>query len=217
MEYLPEKKRTQKIQALKKEEKTRNYREFLADQGVVLALVKYLLALRTADPKPEDPVEHLRDYFGRYRDPMWDVVDQLTQENQQLKEQEIPQLEIRLKELQLEIEADQREFKAKACYRCLDPERTNQVSTKLMIQKLSGLPKFDIDVKLEFGEFFRHFCTITQDESLGGEMNYDRYEQQVELFMRAFRDNQPPFQGDLENEIYKRFVQTLRDNYGGVK
>lgn len=40
MEYLPEKKRTQKIQALKKEEKTREFREFLADQGVVLALVK---------------------------------------------------------------------------------------------------------------------------------------------------------------------------------
>jgi hypothetical protein len=34
-----------------------------------------LLALRQSSPWPEDPVEHLRDYFGRHRDPMWDVVE----------------------------------------------------------------------------------------------------------------------------------------------
>lgn len=51
-----------------------------------------ILALRTADPKPDDPVEHLRDYFGRYRDPMWDVVEQLTVENEKIR-QDLPDLE----------------------------------------------------------------------------------------------------------------------------
>jgi hypothetical protein len=40
MEYLPEKKRTQKVQVMKKDEKTKQFREYLADSDVVLAIVK---------------------------------------------------------------------------------------------------------------------------------------------------------------------------------
>ena len=40
MEYLPEKKRTQQSQIRKKENKLRDYRQFLADKEVVLAIVK---------------------------------------------------------------------------------------------------------------------------------------------------------------------------------
>jgi hypothetical protein len=43
-----------------------------------------LLALRQSDPWPSDPVEHLRDYFGKARDPMWDVVESLEAENAQI-------------------------------------------------------------------------------------------------------------------------------------
>jgi len=45
-----------------------------------------ILALRSADPKPADPVQHLRDYFGEVRDPMWDVVDQLKAENSDIRD-----------------------------------------------------------------------------------------------------------------------------------
>ena len=40
MEYLPEKKRTQKTQILKKETKIREFRQQLVDNNVVLAIVK---------------------------------------------------------------------------------------------------------------------------------------------------------------------------------
>ena len=40
MEYLPEKKRTQKTQILKKEQKIRQFRQELVDNNVVLAIVK---------------------------------------------------------------------------------------------------------------------------------------------------------------------------------
>ena len=40
MEYLPEKKRTQQAQVRKKEAKLKEFRGFLADKEVVLALVK---------------------------------------------------------------------------------------------------------------------------------------------------------------------------------
>lgn len=45
MEYLPEKKRTQQAQIRKKEEKLKNFRKYLADKEVVLALVKCKLSL----------------------------------------------------------------------------------------------------------------------------------------------------------------------------
>jgi hypothetical protein len=45
-----------------------------------------ILALRSADPKPSDPVQHLRDYFGEVRDPMWDEVDRLTSENADIRD-----------------------------------------------------------------------------------------------------------------------------------
>lgn len=49
-----------------------------------------ILAVRQADPWPAEPVEHLRDYYGRTRDPMWDVVDSLKEENAVISDQEIP-------------------------------------------------------------------------------------------------------------------------------
>jgi hypothetical protein len=47
MEYLPEKKRTQKSQVLKKEDKTRKFREYLANNDVVLSMVKCKLTTTT--------------------------------------------------------------------------------------------------------------------------------------------------------------------------
>ena len=40
MEYLPEKKRTHKAQVAKKEAKIADFRQYLADKEVVLAIVK---------------------------------------------------------------------------------------------------------------------------------------------------------------------------------
>ena len=40
MEYLPEKNRTQKMQTIKKEEKLKGFREYLANSDTVLAMVK---------------------------------------------------------------------------------------------------------------------------------------------------------------------------------
>ena len=40
MEYLPEKRRTQKTQVLKKEQKIREFRGYLADKDIVLSFTK---------------------------------------------------------------------------------------------------------------------------------------------------------------------------------
>ena len=45
MEYLPEKKRTQQAQIRKKEQKLKDFRHYLADKDVVLAMVKCKLTI----------------------------------------------------------------------------------------------------------------------------------------------------------------------------
>jgi hypothetical protein len=41
-------------------------------------------------------------------------------------------------------------------------------------------------------------------------LDYDKYDRVMSLFERAFKDNQPPFQGDLENETYKGLLAKFK-------
>ena len=117
MEYLPEKKRTQQAQVRKKEEKLKNFRKFLADKEVVLALTKCkfflqiyqnlniiltrlfpnldLLSVRSQKQWPEDPNQHLVDYFGQYRDPLWDRMAEWQEEMDAMR-YEIPDLQTKV-------------------------------------------------------------------------------------------------------------------------
>ena len=36
-----------------------------------------LLSVRCQKQLPEDPDKHMRDFFGNYRDPMWDKMDEI--------------------------------------------------------------------------------------------------------------------------------------------
>jgi hypothetical protein len=47
--------------------------------------------VRGKEPWTKDPLVHLRDYFGEERSPMWDVVEELKEENIQIQE-ELPGL-----------------------------------------------------------------------------------------------------------------------------
>ncbi|KAM3135140.1 hypothetical protein pb186bvf_012786 [Paramecium bursaria] len=89
------------------EYKEREFREYLVDQGMTLAIVKcktiaqfnqqVLLSLRNADKKPDSPSQALMDYFSAQKSG-WDEfetlkqnVDNLESENHELN-QEIQQL-----------------------------------------------------------------------------------------------------------------------------
>ncbi|KRX02525.1 hypothetical protein PPERSA_11865 [Pseudocohnilembus persalinus] len=79
----------------KTEIKQKDFREYIAQNDVVLAIVKFLLSIKNAEELPENPQQVLLDYFGDYRDEeKWgdfdnleDAVNQITQENDQLAEQ----------------------------------------------------------------------------------------------------------------------------------
>ena len=42
------------------------------------------------------------------------------------------------------------------------------------------------------------------------ELDEQKYEMVCSLFERAFRDGQPPFLGDLENDLYKAILQRFK-------
>lgn len=68
------------------EMKIKEFKEYLASHDVVLAVVKFLLSLRNAKDKPEDPLMVLKDYFGEIKN------------NDKLNEKE--EFEKKIKELQ---------------------------------------------------------------------------------------------------------------------
>lgn len=51
---------------------------------------------------PEDPLKYVHDYFGNYRDPMWDQVDDWKKENQEMTDK-IPELENQISEMKQKV------------------------------------------------------------------------------------------------------------------
>ena len=45
-----------------------------------------LVAMRSQNTWPEDPLTHMKDYFGNLRSPEWDVMEQISEENDKIKE-----------------------------------------------------------------------------------------------------------------------------------
>jgi hypothetical protein len=58
-----------------------------------------LLAVRSQKSLPEDPQQHLIDFFGNYRDPMWDNMDEMKNDIEDINEN-LPRLEDRIIELE---------------------------------------------------------------------------------------------------------------------
>lgn len=50
-----------------------------------------LIACRSQAKLPEDPQQHLLDYFGNQRSPLWDQIEDMQDENSQMRE-DMPRL-----------------------------------------------------------------------------------------------------------------------------
>ena len=44
-----------------------------------------MLSMRSQKQWPDDPHAHLVDFFGQYRDPLWDKMDEFKQEIEDIK------------------------------------------------------------------------------------------------------------------------------------
>ena len=217
MEHLPaEDPPVPSLQA-KRLQKQRDFREYLVQKEVVLALVKctchaVLLALKKAESPPEDPAQYLQDYFGQYRDPAWDDMDRMKAEVEEMKAKE-PELAGEIARLQGEIQRAKRVVIVQKTYRTLDPEGTNVVGTKQLVARLSGFARFDVDLKLSRHDFTRFVMDFLLTPQPGD--SFDPWE----LF-QVLQDLPPPttegkpkpplFQGHLDDPKYMRILERIK-------
>ena len=94
----------------------------------------------------------------------------------------------------------------------------------MLVQKLSGFAKFELDHKLSANNLYQIVEKLsrksvalsqeaTEEKDAPEETTFseEEFEALVSVFEKALKDNTPPFQGDLENETYKSILQSFRD------
>ena len=137
MEDLPSVVPQIKAQDAKKQTKLKEFREYLVQKQVVLAYVKLLLALRNLeDKKPENVYEYLQDYFGDYKDPVWEEMDVMEEEMKGLRN-ENQELSDKVLELQKEIDQIQQENQPKNWFHFYG-FLTNQIVVNLYLHNFLG-------------------------------------------------------------------------------
>ena len=77
------------------------------------------------------------------------------------------------------------------------------LSTKLIIEKLSGNKKFEVDEKLGFVDFVKLLENVSEN-------NFDSQKTLVEKMELSIQGNQI-FKDDLENPLYKRMAQLIKE------
>ena len=51
-----------------------------------------MLALKAQKNPPEDPSDFMSDFFGHYRSPMWDQMDEWRDENEIIRSKDLPEM-----------------------------------------------------------------------------------------------------------------------------
>jgi hypothetical protein len=217
MEHLPEEDPPVPSLQAKRLQKLREFREYLVQKEVVLALVKctcysVLLALKKSENPPDNPAQYLQDYFGEYRDPAWDEIDRMKAEVEDMKARE-PQLTEEIERMKGEIQRAKRVAIVQKTYRTLDPDNTGVVGTKQLVAKLSGFGRFEVDLKLSRQDFTRFVMDFLLTPQPGD--SFDPWE----LF-QVLQDLPPPttegkpkppiFQGHLDDPKYMRILERIK-------
>ena len=204
MEYLPEDPNETDIKNKEKTEKRlKEFREYIVDKGIVLSFVKVLLSLKYADKKPKNPIKAIREFFGKYKDPRWDEMGALKEkiilynnENAKLIEQAL-KLEDELKTLTRTKKIDQ-------LYNSIELDKNGLIGSKYLIEKLSGNKKFDVDEKFEKDGLIKLIETIVEPHS-------DEENELIEKMTESLTGENPVYKEDLENPLYLKIVQYIKD------
>ena len=98
------------------------------DIQMLTILFIVLLSVRSQKQWPEDPHKHLIDFFGNYKDPMWDKMDEWREENEDIRTNQLPSLRLQIQETEQALAKEKRRTYAYRIYKGADPDVT--VSTQ---------------------------------------------------------------------------------------
>ena len=80
---------------------------------------------------------------------------------------------------------------------------------KVIVQKLSGFAKFELDHKVNCSQFVNLINTHIEDSGEDAEQEA-AFDKVCEVFNKAFVEGVEPFKGDLENDTYKELLDVFR-------
>ncbi len=203
MEYLPED--TNELEEKNKEKtekKLKEFREYIVDKGVVLLFVKTLLSLKYSEQKPKNPIKAIREFFGKYKDPRWDEMSALKEKIILYQNENGKLLEEALK-LEDELKTVKREKRLDDLYNLIELDKNGLISSKLLIEKMTGNKKFDVDEKFEKDGLIKMIENVAEPHS-------DEENELLSKLEESLQGNMV-FKEDLENPIYLKIVQYFKD------
>ena len=203
MEYLPEDPNELDEKSKEKtEKKLKEFRQYIVDKGVVLLFVKVLLSLKYSEQKPKNPIKVMREFFGKYKDPRWDEMGALKEKIILYQNENGKLLEEALK-LEDELKTVKREKRLDELYNSIELDKNGLISSKMLIEKMTGNKKFDVDEKFEKDGLIKMIESIVEPHSDEENELLSKLEESMEGNM--------VFKEDLENPLYLKIVQYFRD------
>ena len=205
MEYLPDDPNEEDPKVKEKnEKKLKEFREYIVDKGVVLMFVKVLLSLKYAEKKPRNPIKVIRDYFGKYHDPRWDEMSALKEKIILFNNENAKLLEQAMK-LEDELKTLKRTKRIDKLFDSFELDKNGLISTKLIIELLTGNKKYDVDEKFDKDGLIKFIGSTV-------EMHSDEENALLESLEAGLQGNMV-YKEDLENPIYLKIV----DYFKGLK
>jgi hypothetical protein len=186
----------------KKEKKLKEFREYIVDKGVVLLFVKTLLSLKYSEQKPKNPIKAIREFFGKYKDPRWDEMSALKEKIILYQNENGKLLEEALK-LEDELKTVKREKRLDDLYNLIELDKNGLISSKLLIEKMTGNKKFDVDEKFEKDGLIKMIENVAEPHS-------DEENELLSKLEESLQGNMV-FKEDLENPLYLKIVQYFKD------
>lgn len=214
MEYLPDDPNEKETQYKEKiQNKLKDFRQYIVDKGVVLAFTKVLLSLKYSENRPKNPNRIIREFFGKYIDSSVDKHNSLNEEILILKSSNTKLYE-KVLELEDELEIEKRKYRKKNLFNSFYESdsinnKNNQISTKLIIEKLTGNKKFEVDEKLNLDDFINIIDNLAE----GDEEIIDSLLSNFEIAI----EGDQIYKDDLDNIVYKKLVQIFKDLKKGGK
>ena len=80
--------------------------------------------MRSQKQWPDDPHKHLTDFFGNYKDPMWDKMDEWREENEDIRTHQLPALRAEIQELEVQLAKEKRRTFAYRIFKGADVDAT---------------------------------------------------------------------------------------------
>ena len=203
MEYLPDAPNEEDPKTKEKtEKKLKEFREYIVEKRVVLMFVKVLLSLKYAEKKPRNPIKVIRDYFGKYHDPRWDEMSALKEKIILFNNENAKLLEEAMK-LEDEVKNLKRTKRIDKIFNTFELDKNGLISTKLIIELLTGNKKYDVDEKFDKEGLVKFIESTVEAHSDDENALFDALESALEGNM--------VYKEDLENPIYLKIISYFKE------